>query len=63
MKQPQPINNDYSPKSANAGMGFSPYQVPNAAIIPSPNKYSNEQVSFAGNKMAMSKSPLPTSMT
>jgi hypothetical protein len=44
-------------------MGFSPYQVPNAAMIPTPNRYANKQVSFAGKKMAMSKSPLPTSMT
>ena len=63
MKQSQPINKDYSPKSANAGLGFSPYQVPNAAMIPTPSRMSNKQVSFAGNKMAMPKSPLPTSLT
>lgn len=43
------VNNDYSPKSANAGISFSPYTVPNVAKIPTPNRLSSKQVSFAGN--------------
>jgi hypothetical protein len=49
MNSTKQINNDYSPKSANAGMNFSPYQVPNVANIPTPNRLSSKQVSFAGN--------------
>ena len=63
MNSTKQINNDYSPKSANAGMNFSPYQVPNVAKIPTPNRLSNKQVSFAGNGRQVQKSPLPTGIT
>jgi hypothetical protein len=48
----KPTRTVYKPEiSASVGQNFSPYQVPNVAVIPSPNTYNSaKQVSFAGNK-------------
>ena len=64
----KPTRTVYKPEiSASAGQNFSPYQVPNVAVIPSPS-YGSRQVSFAGNQkrqietfQPMERSPLRSS--
>jgi hypothetical protein len=47
----KPTRSVFKPEiSASASQNFSPYQVPNVAVIPSPGyNSSNKQVSFAAN--------------
>jgi len=50
---PTRAQKELSPKMANPGMNFSPYQVPNVAKLPANpalSAKSSKQVSFAGGR-------------